>query len=56
MAVPKFAVNDRVRRIEDREVVGATVLEVDAESDIFYRIGYDEGGEGWWPEDSLEAE
>ena len=45
-------IGDRVERIEDREVVGATVLEVDGESVL---LEYDDGGTGWWPVDSLVA-
>lgn len=42
---------DRVRRIEDREVTDATVIEVDGEN---VHIAYDEGGDGWWPIECLE--
>lgn len=44
-------VGDRVNRIEDREVVGATVIAFDGN---FVFISYDEGGEGWWPIEALE--
>lgn len=44
-------VNDRVNRIEDREVTGAIILEINGENAL---ISYDEGGEGWWPFDCLE--
>lgn len=59
---PKFKQGDRVDRIEDREVTGATVLSIDAASlesvsePPLYEIAYDEGGGGWWPEDALEAQ
>lgn len=43
-------VGDKVERIEDREVVGATVLRVDGENVL---LAYDEGGEGWWPVDCV---
>ena len=46
-------VGDRVNRIEDREITGATILEIEGDN---ARIGYDEGGEGWWPFNALEAE
>jgi hypothetical protein len=46
-----FVVGDRVNRIEDREITGATVLEVDRDVAL---IAYDEGGEGYWSFDSLE--
>jgi hypothetical protein len=41
---------DRVERIEAREPVGATVLETGPDT---VRIAYDEGGDGWWPPESL---
>lgn len=44
-------IGDRVNRIEDREIVGATVIAVDGDNAL---IAYDEGGEGWWPTDALE--
>lgn len=43
----------RVRRLEDREVVGASVLARDGDD---YLIAYDEGGEGWWPAVALAPE
>lgn len=46
-------VNDRVHRKEDRDVTGATILEIDGENVLIF---YDEGGEGWWPLDCLEPE
>ena len=66
MPEPKFVVGQRVKRIEDREIVGAVVLQVVPSINIIlensYQIQYDEGptggndGTGWWPESSLEAE
>lgn len=44
-------VGDRVNRIENREIVGATVLAIEGENVL---IAYDEGGEGWWPITTLE--
>lgn len=46
-----FSIGDRVNRIEDREVTGATVISIDGES---IEIEYDEGGSGWWPAETLE--
>ena len=43
-------VGDKVDRIENAEITGATVLETDGENVL---IEYDEGGQGWWPETSL---
>ena len=58
--VATFKVGDRVKRVEERELVAATILGVDKSSPpeeyFSYLIRYDEGGEGWWPEDSLEPE
>ena len=64
---PKFTVGQRVKRIEDREIVGAEVLEIlpltnIGETEYMYKIKYDEGpsngndGTGFWPETSLTAE
>jgi hypothetical protein len=53
-------VGDRVNRIEDRHIVGATVLEVVESSssvddcDCHVLIAYDEGEQGWWPSNALE--
>lgn len=51
-----FKVGDRVERIEDRDVTGATVLSITERDDggNVIEIEYDEGmGSGWWPENSL---
>ena len=66
MPEPKFVVGQRVRRIEDREIVGAVVLQVVETGETMYnytyQLQYDEGqsggndGTGWWPEICLEAE
>lgn len=45
-----FTIGQKVNRIENREVTGATVIAVDGE---YFEIDYDEGGSGWWPADSL---
>lgn len=53
-----FEIGESVNRVEDREGVGGTVIDVqpdpDGAGDICL-ITYDEGGEGWWPEALLEA-
>jgi hypothetical protein len=62
--MPKFEVGERVKRIENREITGAIVLEItELESDEpIYYIKYDEGpgighdGTGWWSENNLEKE
>lgn len=43
----------RVRRLENREDVNATVIGFQEPN--IYELAYDEGGSGWWPEDSIEA-
>jgi hypothetical protein len=60
---PKFIVGQRVKRLEDKEVVGALVLDTTEVNESFsYNIQYDEGqtagtnGTGWWPESCLAAE
>jgi hypothetical protein len=50
-----FNIGDRVDRIEDRAVTGATILSIierENETNII-EIQYDEGGSGWWPETSI---
>lgn len=53
-----YKVGDRVRRIEDREVVGATILQVVEMGDGGWSVElqYDEGGTGWWPVSCIEHE
>ena len=46
-------VGDKVDRIENAEVTGATIIEIDGENVL---IAYDEGGEGWWPISSIVAD
>jgi len=46
-----YKVGDKVERIEDREVIGATIIKiVEQEEGVFMELEYDEGGSGWWPE------
>jgi hypothetical protein len=55
--MPSFAEGDRVLRLEARGSRGATIMAVEDEGgSAVYRLAYDEGGEGWWPKDALEAE
>lgn len=55
-AKPRFGKDDRIRRNEAGPSVGGTVLEVtDGPDGVLYKIAYDEGGEGYWPEAALEA-
>ena len=50
----KYQIGDRVKRIENRTVVGAVVTAVENGPDGWiYEIDYDEGGSGWWPEECL---
>jgi hypothetical protein len=48
--MPEYNIGDRVDRIEDREITGATIISIQEMSDeIIFEIQYDEGGSGWWP-------
>ena len=52
-----YATGDRVKRIEDRPVVGAVVLQaIDGFDGQTLELSYDEGGTGWWPADAVEPE
>lgn len=43
-------VGDRVDRIEDRDVTGATIISIQGEGEYAsVELEYDEGGYGWWP-------
>lgn len=50
-----FKVGDRVERIEDCEIVGATILSIQQinETETVVELQYDEGGSGWWPVDCI---
>jgi len=55
--MPLYKIGDRVDRIEDRPVTGATIIAIQ-ESEHFgtsYELEYDEGGTGWWPENTIKA-
>lgn len=56
--VALYEVGQKVKRIEqgrDIHNIGAIVLEfVEMNETIAYHIQYDEGGDGWWGQDSLE--
>lgn len=64
MSSPLFSINQRVKRLEHRPVVGAVVLDfIQTNETVVYHIQYDEGpeegrhdGTGWWNEDCLESE
>jgi hypothetical protein len=46
----EYQVGDRVDRIEDREVTGATIISIqDLGETICVELQYDEGSTGWWP-------
>ena len=54
-----FQIGDRIKRLEDREIIGGVVLDIQPaatsdENDIAF-IAYDEGGSGWWPMDRIVA-
>lgn len=64
MSSPLFFIGQRVKRIEDRPVVGALVLDyIETNETVVYHIQYDEGpeegkhdGTGWWSQDCLQSE
>jgi len=45
-----IVINDDVTRIEDRETLGAKISGV---FEDFVLLDYVEGGQGWWPMDSV---
>lgn len=48
--MPEYNIGDRVDRIEDREITGATIISIqDSDDSIIVELQYDEGGSGWWP-------
>lgn len=50
-----WTIGDAVLRREDRPERRATVVAVEEGVDgAVYRLAYEEGGEGWWPEAALE--
>lgn len=46
-----YTQGQRVKRIEDRAITGATVISVAEDGAV--QIAYDEGGTGWWPAECL---
>jgi hypothetical protein len=54
--MPEYQVGDRVDRIEDREVTGATIISIQNldENNISVELQYDEGGSGWWPVSAIK--
>lgn len=54
-----FEVGQKVKRIEpgrDIHSIGAVVLEfIETNETVVYHVQYDEGGDGWWPSESLTA-
>ncbi len=58
--MPLYSIGAAVLRREDRPERRATVVEIvegvdDLEAAV-YRLAYAEGGEGWWPQDDLDAD
>jgi hypothetical protein len=51
-----YKIGDRVDRIEDRPITGATIIAIQNSTlfGVSYELEYDEGGTGWWPEDCLK--
>jgi hypothetical protein len=54
--MPEYQVGDRVDRIEDREITGATVISIQRidDNNISVELQYDEGGSGWWPVSAIK--
>jgi hypothetical protein len=51
-----YKIGDRVDRIEDREVTGATIIniQISGTGEVYYELQYDEGGSGWWGENAIK--
>ena len=50
-----YQVGDRVDRIENREVTGATIISIqETGNSVCVELQYDEGGTGWWPIDCIK--
>ncbi|MEX0627581.1 MAG: hypothetical protein WD230_03005 [Cucumibacter sp.] len=54
-ATPRFAVDKLIKRKERGRIkVGGKIIEVlPSHEERIYKIAYDEGGEGYWPESAL---
>lgn len=53
--MPEYNIGDRVDRIEDREITGATIISIqDSDDSIIVELQYDEGGSGWWPVSAIK--
>lgn len=54
--MPNYQVGDRVDRIEDREITGATIisLQESPNGEVIVELQYDEGGSGWWPSSAIK--
>lgn len=53
MSNQTYHIGQRVDRIEDREITGATIISIQDETDPIDNVAhlelqYDEGGSGWW--------
>ena len=57
--MPQYNIGERVDRIEDREVTGATIIAIqetinETINETIVELQYDEGGSGWWPTTSIK--
>lgn len=53
--MPEYKVGDRVDRIEDREITGATIISIqESPNGDIVELQYDEGGSGWWPVSAIK--
>ena len=52
-----YTTGQKVRRLEDRNQVGAVILAVkDGVDGQMLELSYEEGGTGWWPADAVEPD
>jgi hypothetical protein len=51
-----YKIGQRVDRIQDNDPKGAVIISIQERPDFQtnYELLYDEGGSGWWTEDSIK--
>jgi hypothetical protein len=51
-----YKIGQRVDRIQDNDPKGAVIISIQERPDFQtnYELLYDEGGSGWWAEDSIK--
>jgi phage terminase large subunit GpA-like protein len=60
MSNQTYQIGQRVDRIEDREITGATIISIQESTDqindtTFIELQYDEGGTGWWTAECVRS-